>query len=116
MKKKATDSYIFFDKADERKCDEKNCNEPGEFFAPKSPNSSEKYLFCSKHVKLYNKRWNFFAGKSQNEIYEYQKKLLRNKVETSRGSRGMEVMTRKSSRRWWRPARWTEKWIRFMWK
>ena len=73
MKKKATDSYIFFDKADERKCDEKNCKEPGEFFAPKSPNSSEKYLFCSKHIKLYNKRWNFFAGKSQNEIYEFQK-------------------------------------------
>ena len=22
---------------------------------------------------MYNKRWNFFAGKSQNEIYEYQK-------------------------------------------
>ena len=73
MKKKATDSYIFFDKADERKCDEKDCNEIGEFFAPKSPNSSEKYLFCSKHIKLYNKRWNFFAGKSQNEIYEFQK-------------------------------------------
>ena len=73
MKKKATDSYIFPDKREEKKCDEKNCNEPGEFFAPKSPNSSEKYLFCSKHVKLYNKRWNFFAGKSQNEIYEYQK-------------------------------------------
>jgi len=73
MKKKATDSYIFFDKPDVKKCDEKNCNEPGEFYAPKSPNSSEKYLFCSKHIKLYNKRWNFFAGKSQNEIYEYQK-------------------------------------------
>ena len=27
MKKKATDSYIFFDKADERKCDEKDCND-----------------------------------------------------------------------------------------
>ena len=50
MKKKPTDGYIFFDKADEKKCDEKNCNEPGEFFAPKSPNSSEKYLFCSKHI------------------------------------------------------------------
>ena len=55
MKKKATDSYIFFDKAHEKKCDEKNCNEPGEFFAPKSPNSREKYLFCSKHIKSYNK-------------------------------------------------------------
>ena len=73
MKKKATDSYIFFNKAKVKKCDEKNCNEPGEFFAPKSPNSPEKYLFCSKHIQLYNKRWNYFAGKSQSEIYEFQK-------------------------------------------
>lgn len=56
-----------------KKCDEKGCEEDGNFVAPKSPNSSEKYFFCLKHIKLYNKRWNFFAGKSQAEIYNFQK-------------------------------------------
>lgn len=56
-----------------KQCDEKGCNEEGNFIAPKSPNSSEKYFFCLKHIKLYNKRWNFFAGKSQAEIYNFQK-------------------------------------------
>ena len=56
-----------------KKCDEKGCTEDGNFVAPKSPNSNEKYFFCLKHIKLYNKRWNFFAGKSQAEIYNFQK-------------------------------------------
>ena len=56
-----------------KKCDEKGCTEDGNFVAPKSPNSKEKYFFCLKHIKLYNKRWNFFAGKSQAEIYNFQK-------------------------------------------
>ena len=56
-----------------KQCDEKGCKEEGNFIAPKSPNSSEKYFFCLKHIKLYNKRWNFFAGKSQAEIYNFQK-------------------------------------------
>ena len=56
-----------------RQCDEKGCNEEGNFIAPKSPNNNEKYFFCLKHIKLYNKRLNFFAVKSQSEIYKYQK-------------------------------------------
>jgi len=56
-----------------KQCDEKGCNEEGNFIAPKSPNSGEKYFFCLKHIKIYNKRWNFFAGKSQAEIYNFQK-------------------------------------------
>ena len=38
-----------------KKCDEKGCTEDGNFVAPKSPNSNEKYFFCLKHIKLYNK-------------------------------------------------------------
>ena len=67
---------IFLTKYLEQKkkiCDAINCNKPGIYFAPKSPNNKEKYSFCLTHVKEYNKRWNFFAGKSQNQIYEYQK-------------------------------------------
>ncbi len=74
MKKKSIDNSVFFQNEDcEKKCDEINCDQAGEYYAPKSPNSSEKYVFCLKHIKLYNKRWNYFAGKSQNEIYEFQK-------------------------------------------
>ncbi len=74
MKKKSIKHSNFFEEDSNIKlCDEKNCNQQGEYYAPKSPNSSEKYLFCLQHIKLYNKRWNYFAGKSQQEIYDFQK-------------------------------------------
>ena len=56
-----------------RLCQEKGCLNEGEYEAPKSPNSEEKYFFCLHHVKIYNKRWNYFAGKSQKQIYDFQK-------------------------------------------
>ena len=56
-----------------RLCQEKGCSNEGEYIAPKSPNSKEKYFFCLDHIKVYNKRWNYFAGKSQKQIYDFQK-------------------------------------------
>ena len=56
-----------------RLCQEKGCLNEGEYIAPKSPNSKEKYFFCLDHIKVYNKRWNYFAGKSQKQIYDFQK-------------------------------------------
>jgi hypothetical protein len=56
-----------------RLCQEKGCLNEGEYVAPKSPNSKEKYFFCLDHIKIYNKRWNYFAGKSQKQIYDFQK-------------------------------------------
>ena len=56
-----------------RLCQEKGCLNEGEYLAPKSPNSNEKYYFCLEHIKIYNKRWNYFAGKSQKQIYDFQK-------------------------------------------
>ena len=75
MKKKSIEYIIdkIIGSGNEKLCDEVECNNPGIYSAPKSPNSDEKYHFCLFHVKQYNKRWNFFAGKSQNQIYEYQK-------------------------------------------
>lgn len=74
MKKKSNDHSKFFQQdCHLKKCDEVNCEKVGEYLAPKSPNSSEKYFFCLEHIKLYNKRWNYFAGKSQKEIYDFQK-------------------------------------------
>ena len=75
MKKKSIAQMPRFDdvNSSERKCDEKGCDEQGNYFAPKSPNNKEKYVFCLEHIKKYNKRWDYFAGKSQNDIYEFQK-------------------------------------------
>ena len=75
MRKKSNKPFInkFSDKNSIKTCDEQGCINHGEYVAPKSPNSKEKYFFCLEHIKKYNKRWNFFAGKSQTQIYEYQK-------------------------------------------
>ena len=73
MKNKLTKKFFEDTNYSIKKCDEKGCNEEGNFIAPKSPNNKEKYYFCLKHIKLYNKRWNFFAGKSQAEIYNFQR-------------------------------------------
>ena len=76
MKNKLANKFFESSSFTNKKCDEKGCNEDGKFIAPKSPNSGEKYFFCLKHIKLYNKRWNFFAGKSQREIYNFQKMIF----------------------------------------
>ncbi len=73
MKNKPAKKFFESTNYSTKQCDEKGCNEEGSFIAPKSPNNREKYFFCLKHIKLYNKRWNFFAGKSQAEIYNFQK-------------------------------------------
>ena len=74
MKKKSNISRDFLPhKEINRKCDSFNCDKDGKYLAPKSPGSKDMYLFCMDHVKNYNKRWNYFAGKSQSEIYDFQK-------------------------------------------
>ena len=73
MKNKPAKRFFESTNYSNKQCDEKGCNEEGNFIAPKSPNSNEKYFFCLKHIKLYNKRWDFFTGKSQAEIYTFQK-------------------------------------------
>jgi len=74
--KKKSNKPTFLEPDDDKKirlCQEKDCLNEGEYVAPKSPNSQEKYFFCLEHVKIYNKRWNYFAGKSQKQIYDFQK-------------------------------------------
>ena len=52
-----------------RKCDKVNCDEKGEFRAPKSRVLlNEYYYFCLNHVKEYNKSWDFYRGLSVNQI------------------------------------------------
>ena len=52
-----------------KKCDKIDCNEKGEFKAPKSRILlNEYYFFCLKHIKEYNKSWDFYKGLSVNQI------------------------------------------------
>ena len=57
---------------DNRKCSFENCPNDGEFKAPSSPKELKRYVwFCLKHVKEYNKKWNYFSDMSADEIEEF---------------------------------------------
>ena len=53
-----------------RLCDRHGCDRPGDCPAPKSPNSPERWWFCSEHAGEYNRRWDYFAGLSAEEAAE----------------------------------------------
>ena len=60
---------LSWEKTSFKKCDKENCDEKGEFRAPKSRIMlSEYYFFCLDHVKEYNKSWDFYKGLSVNQI------------------------------------------------
>lgn len=59
--------------ADVRLCEHPDCEETGDFRAPKSRSALRNYLwFCLAHVREYNRAWNYFQGMSQEEIEAYQ--------------------------------------------
>ena len=50
-------------------CDHKYCNNIGEYRAPISRiKINEYYFFCLKHVKEYNKSWDFYKGLNVDQI------------------------------------------------
>ncbi len=50
------------------------CREPGNFKAPRRRDNPRDFQWmCEEHVKEFNKRWNYFEGMSQDEIYAHQK-------------------------------------------
>lgn len=56
-----------------RLCEHSECDEIGEFRAPKSRSDIRSYLwFCLAHVREYNRAWNYFQGMSQDEIEAYR--------------------------------------------
>ena len=58
-------------------CEWKNCKENGEFKAPLEKDNSKNYKWlCEKHIKLFNKNWNYFEGMSQHEIENFVKSDL----------------------------------------
>ena len=58
---------------EERVCDWAECAEKGECRAPMGPEKlNEYYWFCRTHAAEYNRNWNFFADKSDDEVQAYQ--------------------------------------------
>ncbi len=50
------------------KCDHPDCNEKGEYKAPKDKSLKEYYWFCLKHVQEYNAGWNYYKdGEAEEE-------------------------------------------------
>ena len=55
-------------------CDWNNCLEDGSYKAPLEKDNSKKYrMLCLKHVKEFNKNWNYFEGMDDDQIYEFIK-------------------------------------------
>ena len=51
------------------KCEHQNCSEIGKYKAPKSKiNLKDYYFFCLKHIREYNKSWDYYKGMSVNQI------------------------------------------------
>ena len=55
-------------------CDWDNCKELGEYKAPIERDNSKKFrMLCLKHVKEFNKNWNYFSGMNDNQIMSFLK-------------------------------------------
>lgn len=53
-----------------QKCDHPDCNEKGEYKAPKDKSLKDYYWFCLKHVQEYNARWNYYS-----DSFGYEEKV-----------------------------------------
>ena len=58
-------------------CEWNSCNEVGKCKAPMERDNSKNFRWlCENHIKLFNKKWNYFDGMSQNEIEDFLKSDL----------------------------------------
>lgn len=54
-----------------RLCDHPDCKAAGKFRAPKNPDNLDEFVwFCQKHIREYNKNWNFFENHSEEELQD----------------------------------------------
>ena len=52
-------------------CEWHKCEEKGKYRAPSSRDKLREFKwFCLEHVKIYNKGWDYFKGRSSEEIYD----------------------------------------------
>ena len=74
-KNKKSSRYDFEENDDEflaltKYCEWGNCKKKGEYKAPTSREKLREFKwFCLEHVKLYNKGWDYFKGRTTDEIY-----------------------------------------------
>ena len=55
-------------------CDWNNCKNLGEYKAPKEKDNSKKFrMLCLKHIKEFNKNWNYFSGMSDSQVTDFLK-------------------------------------------
>ena len=55
-------------------CDWENCDQAGTYKAPVEKDNSKKYrLLCLEHIKLFNKKWNYFSDMSDQQIEYFVK-------------------------------------------
>ena len=55
-------------------CDWNNCFEIGEYRAPIEKDNSKNFrLLCLKHIKEFNKNWNYFSGMNDEEVINFLK-------------------------------------------
>ena len=75
-KNKKSFSYFFEEKDDEflaltKYCEWGNCQKKGEYKAPTSREKLRVFkFFCLKHIKEYNKSWDYFKGRTSDQIYD----------------------------------------------
>ena len=58
-------------------CDWDNCKKVGSYKAPIEKDNSKKYkLLCLEHIKIFNKKWNYFSNMTNEEIEYFIKSDL----------------------------------------
>ena len=73
--KKSTDFFYLDDDSQvlslTKYCEWRSCEEKGEFKAPTSRDRLRVFKwFCLKHIKIYNKGWDYFKGRTSDQIYK----------------------------------------------
>lgn len=55
-------------------CSHFGCPNPGNFRAPRSRDNPGEYQWlCEEHITEFNKKWNYFEGMNEDEIYAFQR-------------------------------------------
>ena len=58
-------------------CDWENCNKEGSYRAPVERDNSKNFkLLCLEHIKIFNKKWNYFSNMNDQEIEYFIKSDL----------------------------------------
>ena len=73
--KKNSDFYFIHDDSDAllltKYCEWNNCEKKGEYKAPSSRSELRVFkYFCLEQVKQYNKGWDYFKGRTTDQIYK----------------------------------------------